>query len=204
MKIFLETPRLILRQFTEDDVDNLFALDSDPDVMHYINGGFPSSYDAIANTFLPDILSYYEEYDNLGFWAIIEQASQEFIGWIVLRPESRFRLAKLLNVAESNALELGYRLRKISWGQGYATEVSQAVIAKAFTEGNFQKIIAWALPENKASIRVMEKLGLTLQQEYVLTAADILPDVELLKSPVIQNVLNRKIVKYRLSVRSEE
>jgi [ribosomal protein S5]-alanine N-acetyltransferase len=201
MKIFLETPRLILRQFTEDDVDNLVALDSDPDVMHYINGGFPSSYEAIANTFLPDILSYYEEYDNLGFWAIMEKTSQEFIGWIVLRPESRFRFAKLLNAVESDALELGYRLRKISWGKGYATEASQALIIKAFTEWNFQKIIAWALPENKASIQVMKKLGLTLQQEYVLTAADILPDMKLLESPVIQNVLNRKIVKYQLSAR---
>jgi [ribosomal protein S5]-alanine N-acetyltransferase len=198
MKIFLETPRLLLRQFTEQDVDKLVALDSDSEVMRFINGGFPSSYQAIAETFLPDVLSYYKDYDNLGFWAIIEKSSQEFMGWIVLRPESRFRFAKLLNVAESDALELGYRLRKISWGQGYATEASQALITKAFTEGDFRKIIAWALPENKASIRVMEKLGLKLQREYVLTAADILPDVQLLESPVVQNILNRKLAKYQL------
>ena len=197
MNIFLETPRLILRQFTEDDVDNLLALDSDADVMRFISGGVASSREAITTKFLPDVLSYYCEYDNLGFWAIVEKSSQEFIGWVVLRPESRFRIAKLLNVAELDAMELGYRLRKISWGKGYATEASQALINQALKE-NIPKIIAWALPENKASIRVMEKLGMKLQQEYVVTAADVLPNVELLESPVIQNILDRKIVKYQL------
>lgn len=199
MNIFLETPRLILRQFAEDDVDNLVALDSDPDVMRFV-GGVASSYDTVTTKSLPDILSYYEEYDNLGFWAITEKSSREFIGWIVLRPESHFRIAMLLNVAEPDAMELGYRLRKVSWGKGYATEASQALINKAVTQcnGNVKKIIAWALPENKASIRVMEKLGMKLQQEYVVTAADVLPNVKLLESPVIQNILDRKIVKYQL------
>jgi RimJ/RimL family protein N-acetyltransferase len=197
MNIFLETPRLILRQFTEDDVDNLVALDRDPDVMRFINGGFASSRQAITEKFLPDILSYYEEYDNLGFWAIVEKSSREFIGWVVLRPESRFRMAVLLNVVEPDAMELGYRLRKVSWGKGYATEASQALIERALKE-NIPKIIAWALPENKASIRVMEKLGMKLQQEYVVTAADVLPNVKLLESPVIQNILDRSIVKYKL------
>lgn len=198
MNVFLETPRLILRQFTKDDVDNLVALDSDSDVMRFINGGVASSREAITKKFLPDVLSYYSEYDNLGFWAIAEKSSREFIGWVVLRPESRFRIAVLLDVAEPDAMELGYRLRKVSWGKAYATEASRALIDKALKE-NIPKIVAWALPENKASIRVMAKLGMKLQQEYVLTAADVLPNVELLESPVIQNLLDRKIVKYQLS-----
>lgn len=197
MNIFLETPRLILRQFTEDDVDNLVALDSDRDVMRFI-GGVANSREAITKKSLSDILSYYTEYDNLGFWAIVEKSSKEFIGWVVLRPESRFRIAVLLNVVESDALELGYRLRKVSWGRGYATEASRALIDKVLITEKISKIVAWALPENKASIRVMEKLGMKLQQEYVLTAADVLPDVKLLESPVIQNLLDRQIVKYKL------
>lgn len=198
MNVFLETPRLILRQFTEDDVDNLVALDSDPDVMRFINGGVASSRETIAKKFLPDVLSYYCEYDNLGFWAIAEKSSHEFIGWVVLRPESRSKIATLLNVAESDAMELGYRLRQISWGKGYATEVSRALINKALKQGDAKKIIAWALPENKASIKVMKKLGMKLQQEYIFTAADVLPNVKLLESTVIQNILERKIVKYQL------
>ena len=198
MKVFLETERLILRQFTTDDVDNLVALDSDVDVMRFINGGVPSTYQEIAAKFLPDVLSYYDKYDNLGFWAIVKKSSPEFIGWVVLRPESRFRLAKIFGVAD-DALELGYRLHKISWGKGYATEASLAVIKQVCNSNKYKKIVAWALPENTASINVMQKLGMTLQQEYTLTAADVLPHIELLESPVIQNLLDRKIVKYQLS-----
>ena len=198
MKVFLETPRLILRQLTDDDVDNLYLLDNDPEVMRFISGGVTSSYETIQDVFLPNVLSYYEKYDKLGFWAVIEKSTQEFIGWIVLRPESHFCFAKLLNAVEDNALELGYRWRKISWNKGYATEASLAIINKTLALENCFKIIAWALPENTASIRVMEKLGMRLQAKYTLTAADVLPDTKLLTSSVVQNILNKKIAKYQL------
>ena len=170
----------------------------------------------IAENFLPYILGYYGKYQNLGFWAIIEKSSQsddldwtstgytsvplgqEFIGWIFLRPESDFKLLQQLDLAEADAVELGYRLRKSSWGQGYATEAAQALIDKSFNESNLNKIVAWALAENKASIRVMEKAGLKLQQEYVVTA-DMLTDTSLLENLLIQNLLNRQIVKYQIA-----
>lgn len=196
MNILLETERLILRQFSKSDRDNLVALDSDPEVMRYINGGIPSSEKEITKVFLPDVLSYYSEYENLGFWAVVEKLNNEFVGWVVLRPESRFRIAVYLNAVEDSVLELGYRFCRASWGKGYATEASLALINEVAASSDCKKVVAWAIPENKASIRVMEKLGLSLQQEYQLTAADILPEVELLSSPVIQNLLERSIVKY--------
>ncbi len=58
MKIFLQTPRLILRQLNEDDLDNLVILDSDPEVMRFINGGIAISRQAIAENFLPYVMSY--------------------------------------------------------------------------------------------------------------------------------------------------
>ncbi|HEY9767225.1 MAG TPA: GNAT family N-acetyltransferase [Coleofasciculaceae cyanobacterium] len=197
MKIFLETSRLILRQITKNDLDNLVALDSDPDVMRYINGGLVSNSEEIANNFLPYAMSYYEQDKNLGFWAIIKKSSQEFIGWIFLRPEVDFKLLQQLNLVESGAIELGYRLCQQSWGKGYATEVAQALVDKSFTESKIDKIVAWALAENLASTRVMEKVGLKLKQEYVFTA-DTLPDVSLLQNSLVQNLLNRSIVKYQL------
>ena len=196
MKILLETPRLILRQITQADSDRLLKLNSDPDVMRYISGGVVSTEEEITKKFLPDVLSYYQEYEKLGFWAVIEKSSQEFIGWVILRPESRFRLAQLLDVVDPNALELGYRLQKSSWGQGYATEVSQALLDFVGSTGNYDKVIAWAIAENKASLRVMEKLGLKLEQQYIPGAADFLPNVELLASPVIQFILGRNLLKY--------
>ena len=60
MNIFLKTSRLILRQLSKDDENNLVALDSDPEVMRFINGGIASSYEAIANDFLPYAMSLIE------------------------------------------------------------------------------------------------------------------------------------------------
>lgn len=197
MNIFLETHRLILRQLTKNDLDNLVMLDSDPDVMRFINGGIASSRQAIANKFLPYAMSYHDQYENLGFWAIVEKQSREFVGWIFLRPEVDFKLLQQLNLAEKDAIELGYRLCKHSWGRGYATEVAQKLVDKSFTESEIDKIVAWALTENKASIRVMKKIGLKLQHQYTVTA-DMLPDVSLLENPLIKNLLNRQIVRYQL------
>jgi [ribosomal protein S5]-alanine N-acetyltransferase len=198
MKIFLQTPRLILRHLNEDDLDNLATLDSDPEVMRFINGGITISRKAIAENFLPYVMSYYSQDKNLGFWAIIEKSSQEFIGWIFLRPESDFNLLQQLNLADSEAVELGYRSRKLSWGKGYTTEVAQALVNKSFTESNIKKINAWALSENKASVRVMQKAGLILQQEYIVTA-EMLPDPSLQENLLVQNLLNRPFVKYQIT-----
>lgn len=197
MKI-LETSRLILRYLTKDDLDNLVILDSDPDVMRFINGGIPVAREAIAKNFLPYVTSYNQRDDGLGFWAILTKSDREFIGWIFLRPEVDFELLQRLNLAESNAIELGYRIRKQSWSQGYTTEASLTLVHKSFAEFNAQKIVAWALAENKASIRVMEKIGMELQQKYIVTA-DMLLDTSLLGSSLVQNLLNRQIVKYKIN-----
>ncbi|MGL6338450.1 MAG: GNAT family N-acetyltransferase [Waterburya sp.] len=195
MKIFLQTPRLILRQLNEDDLDNLVILDSDPEVMRFINGGIAVSRQAIAENFLPYVMSY-DNQDELGFWAIIEKSSQEFIGWIFLRPEADFKLLQQLNLADSEAIELGYRIRKLSWGKGYTTEASQALVNRCFTKSNINKINAWALAENKASVRVMEKAGLKLQQQYIVTP-EMLSDPNLQENLLVQNLLNRPFVKYQ-------
>jgi [ribosomal protein S5]-alanine N-acetyltransferase len=196
MNIFLETDRLILRNLTQDDVDNLVQLDSDPEVMRFINGGIATTQEAISNEFLLYATGYYNKSENLGFWAIVERQNQEFVGWIFLRPEIDFKLLQQLNLAEPDAVELGYRLRQQSWNKGYTNEVAQALIDKSFTDSDINKIIAWALTENKASTKVMQKVGLKLQQEYFVTA-DLLPP-SLLENSLIQNLLDRQLVKYQI------
>ena len=79
MEIFLETERLVLRQFTEDDIDDLVELDSDPEVMHFINGGRPTPRPEIESDVLPAFLDYYERFDGYGFWAAIEKSSGRFV-----------------------------------------------------------------------------------------------------------------------------
>ena len=74
MQIFLETERLVLRWFTEDDVDNLVELDGDPDVMRFINGGRPTPRHEIETDVLPNFLGYYERFAGYGFWAAVEKS----------------------------------------------------------------------------------------------------------------------------------
>jgi RimJ/RimL family protein N-acetyltransferase len=124
MHVFLETERLVLRRFTEDDIDNLVELDGDPDVMYFINGGRPTPRDMMRNKILPMFLGYYDRYEGFGFWAAIERSSGEFLGWLCLRPEDNNKIP--------NNLGLGYRLRKSVWGKGYATEGARALIHKGF------------------------------------------------------------------------
>ncbi|MEH1934495.1 MAG: GNAT family N-acetyltransferase [Nostoc sp.] len=167
MNIFLETERLILRQFTEDDADNLFELDSDPEVVRLTtDAGQPPEYKIIQTEILPTYFAHYEKYDGYGCWAAIEKLSKAFIGWFSFEPivhSSYFDPA----LANANDIQLGYRLRKAAWGKGYATEGSKALIFKGFSELETQDVLAVALAENLASIRVMEKVGLKLKKRFI-------------------------------------
>ena len=173
-KVFLETERLILRQFTESDAENLFELDSDREVIRFANlgiikGGEPIDTDreTIRNKTLPRLLAYYQKYEGYGFWAAIEKSSDEFIGWFQFRPalDSQFNVTS--GFYDKNDIELGYRLRKVSWGKGYATEGAKALVLKGFSELGTQRVVSSALAANRASIRVMEKAGLKFFQKYI-------------------------------------
>ena len=157
MQVFLETDRLVLRRFSLADVDNLVNLDADPDVMRYVTGGIPTSREEIQNEFLPAFLDYYQRYEGYGFWAAIEKATGEFLGWFHFRPPPD---------AAPGEVELGYRLRKSAWGKGYATEGSRALIRKGFTELGVQRVVAETMAVNQASRRVMEKAGLKLVRTF--------------------------------------
>ena len=157
MQVFLETRRLVLRRFTMADVDNLVSLDADPDVMHFVTGGIPTARDEIENELLPGFLDYYEQFEGYGFWAAIEKATGEFLGWFHFRPREE---------AGPDEAELGYRLHKSAWGKGYATEGSRALISKGFTDFGVQRVVAETMVGHVASRRVMEKAGLTLVRTF--------------------------------------
>lgn len=151
MESFLETDRLLLRRFTPHDVDNLVELDSDPEVMRFINGGRPTPREEIEDDVLPAFLAYYERFASYGFWAAEEKATGEFLGWFHFRPAKG---------APPGEIELGYRLRKAAWGKGYATEGSRALIEKGFTDLRVERVVANTMVVNVASRHVMEKAGL--------------------------------------------
>ena len=151
--IILETPRLILRQFTEDDVDNLFNLNGDPEVMRYLTGGRPTPREEIRDQMIPFHLAVYGRLDRLGTWAAESSATREFLGWFHFRPG---RDSDITNI------ELGYRLVRPAWNRGYATEGSRALISRGFTELQVERVFAHTMTLNAGSRRVLEKCGLTL------------------------------------------
>ena len=165
MHIILTTPRLTMRQFTEDDADNLFNLNSDPEVMRFL--GRPTPLEVLRNAIIPFHLGVYQRLDRLGHWAAENTSDGEFLGWFHFRPGPG---GDITNV------ELGYRLRRSAWNHGYATEGSRALINMGFTDLGVQRVYAHTMTLNAASRHVLEKCGLTL----VHTTAYAGPDADII------------------------
>jgi RimJ/RimL family protein N-acetyltransferase len=161
--VLLKTGRLVLRRCTSDDADHLYALDNDPEVMRYINGGTPTPRAVIEREMLPTFVRCDPRRPWAGFWAAVERASGEWLGWFSLRPSG----------ADPAVAVLGYRLRRAAWGQGYATEGARALIDKAFAEWGLRRVVATTYEENRASRRVMEKAGMSLARRFRYTPEEI-------------------------------
>ncbi|MCP2164036.1 GNAT family N-acetyltransferase [Goodfellowiella coeruleoviolacea] len=157
VRIFLETDRLVLRRFTEDDLDNLVELDSDPEVMRYLSGGRPTPREVVRDEILPLYFRYYARFAGFGFWAAADRSTGTFLGWFELRPPEDGGV---------DEVELGYRLRRAAWGRGYATEGARALVHKAFAELGVRRVFATTMAVNAASRRVMEKAGLRFVRNY--------------------------------------
>src|SRR5262245_60270553 len=80
----LETPRLLLRRFTPDDVDNVWELDRDPEVMRHVSGGQPTAYSVVRDRAIPRFLTYHRDHPGIGYWAVEEKETRAFIGRIFL------------------------------------------------------------------------------------------------------------------------
>ena len=141
----LETERLIMRPLVESDVDEIFAMRSDEEIMRFIREpqARDESFDWIK------LVSARWHKDKLGFCAVIEKKSQKFLGW-----------CGIWRLKETGEIEIGYAIDKANWGKGFATEAAERFMRYAFEQLNAEKIVAVARPENTASRRVMEKLGM--------------------------------------------
>lgn len=162
--IYLQTGRLTLRRFTADDVDNLFDLNRDPEVMRYLTGGKPTPREKIRDEIIPLHLSAYARSDDFGTWAALERDGGDFLGW--------FHYRGAPGGAPGGDVELGYRLHRGAWGRGYATEGSRALIRRGFTELGVQRVFAVTMAVNAASRRVMEKSGLVYARTFPYDGPD--------------------------------
>ncbi len=147
MHIVFETPRLILRRFTEKDAPLILKLNSDPEILKYVHETVLENEDQAKNIITNIILPQYE--NNLGRWAMHKKENNEFIGWCGLK----FLSAK-------NEIDLGYRLMQKYWGNGFATEAAMHTLDHGFKKLSLEIITGKAHAENLASINILKKIGM--------------------------------------------
>lgn len=170
MRVLLETERLVLRGFSETDVDHLVDLDSDPQVVHFITGGRPTPRAEIEEDVLPAFVRHDPATPDQGFWAAEDRGTGDFLGWFHLRPGEGHG---------PDEPELGYRLRRSVWGRGMATEGSSALVDKAFEDPRVRRVLAETMVVHRASRRVMEKCGMSVVRHFHADWPDRIPGDEL-------------------------
>lgn len=157
----VETERLSLRPFREDDVSALWELSQDPDVIRFIGDRraptLQESWRAVAGWIGHWAMRGY------GQWAIEERGSGRFIG-----------RAGIINPAEWPGPEVGYMLGREWWGHGFATEAAGAAMSWGFRELGFDDLISLIDPQNHPSIAVATRLGETLRGETTLLGIPVL------------------------------
>lgn len=157
----LQTRRLILRKFSEKDLDLLATLMRNPDFMRFSSGVLSREQ---ATAFLEKILAGYREGVPSQFAVILRQENK-LIGYCGF-----FRQ----NVDDVEEIEIGYRLDPAYWGEGIATEAARAVRDHAFRDLGLDRVISLIHPDNIASRRVAEKNGMTVEKETVFRGFPIL------------------------------
>jgi ribosomal-protein-alanine N-acetyltransferase len=142
------TDRLVLRAFTDEDMEPLHALLGVGDVMRYFPNTSPPSAEAVQRL-VSGQLKHWETY-GYGWWAVELPGQARLIGWNGLG-----------FLPETGEVEVAYLLGKAFWGKGYATEGARASVRFGFQTIGLESIIAIVHPENSASQRVVEKLGMS-------------------------------------------
>lgn len=153
MNALFQSKRLLFRRFTLNDTELLIDLNSDAEVTKYVHEP-PTTTENAPDVLRNIILPQYGR--GLGRWAVFLKYSEDFIGWCGLK-----------YIVETNVIDLGYRFKKQYWGQGYATEAALTCINYAFAHLGVDKIIAKAHQDNGASIRVMQKCGMSFLKDDV-------------------------------------
>jgi [ribosomal protein S5]-alanine N-acetyltransferase len=144
----LTTDRLTIRQLTLDDAEDLFAIYGDPEVMRYVAGG-PIADVAAAEALVQQNIAHQRTH-GYSWWAVVERATGRLVGDAGLYSFE----------GKGPDVEVGYTFRRDAWGRGYATESALACLHAAFGPLAVDRVRAVVLPENEASVHVLEKIGM--------------------------------------------
>lgn len=152
--IICQTSRLILRKFNESDVDALLSFRGDPEVMRFSITG-PETREDIQTKYLPSCLRRYSR-DGLGQWAVVRKTDGMCVGECGICAQE---------IEGKKEFEISYRMRRDCWGNGLATEAARACADYGFKKAGLRRLISIIESENAASIRVAEKMGMTLEKK---------------------------------------
>lgn len=143
---------IYLRRFTENDLDALIALESDPEVMKFTSIGHALSAAESAER-LNTILDKNQELEPLGIWAVVEKTCDKVVGWAMLK------------YTQHEQPELGYMILRSEWGKGFASETAHLLVNYAKHTLSLPGAIAFTNDNNFASQKVLTKQGFKLEQQ---------------------------------------
>ena len=152
----VETERLLLRRWRDEDLEPYARMCADPEVMRFIGNGSVLTREESDG----QILRFLRHWDERGFvlWVLEEKEGGAFVGFAGLAHQEDW-------VEGAHKTEVGWRLDRAFWGRGLATEAARASVAYGFETLGLERIISIIQPENRASRRVAEKAGLSLRGE---------------------------------------
>ncbi|MFT5820809.1 MAG: ribosomal-protein-alanine N-acetyltransferase [Crocinitomix sp.] len=153
--ITIETERLILRPFILDDIAPSNEMNLDARVSKFTGDGGIVGEAEIERRIKENVMGDYAKY-GYGRWAVELKGGKKFIGF-----------AGLKFMADLNEVDLGYRLLFDYWGKGLATEAAKACLDYGFNTLQLKRIIATVLPDNIGSVRVLEKVGMQYEKEFI-------------------------------------
>ncbi len=161
-EVRLETERLILRMFRESDFKQYSKICADPEVMRFLRsaGKPPTAFEVWRQ--MAFFIGHWQ-FRGYGMWAVEEKASGDLVGRI-----------GFLYPAGWPDFELGWTLRRESWGRGYATEGARRALDYAFAELKREHVISLINKDNLASIRVAERIGERLEGKTDLMGQEVL------------------------------
>jgi ribosomal-protein-alanine N-acetyltransferase len=147
MKVILETDRLFLREYVEEDAEAFFKLNSDPEVLRFVPDKRLLNVEQARQILVDHPIANYRKY-GFGHGACILKSTGEQIGF-----------AGLKYLEEFGEVDVAFRLMRTHWGLGLATEAALASVRFGFADLALKSIIGLVIPENIASVRVLGKTG---------------------------------------------
>jgi ribosomal-protein-alanine N-acetyltransferase len=146
----LLTERLVMRRWRDSDLEPFAGLNADPEVMEH----FPATLSrAESDAFVARIEARFER-DGYGLWALEVAETGRFIGYTGLAPHT-------FPAHFTPAVEVGWRLPRLAWGHGFATEAARAALAFGFERARLEEIVSFTATTNVRSQAVMRRLGMT-------------------------------------------